>query len=66
MFIIDTSSQPNSLKYVELEKQFYFDTKVGGGKINLPGQLTPAPLNLSIRNIETKKTAEFDLNYVYN
>ena len=22
---------------------FYFDTQVGGGKINWPGQLTPTP-----------------------
>ena len=40
----------------------------GGGagvKINCPGQLIP-PLQLSIRNYGTKKTAAFDLNYVGN
>ena len=41
--IIDTSSHSDSLKLVELAKIFYFDTQVGGGKINWPGQLEPHP-----------------------
>ena len=32
MFIIDTSPHWDGLKYVELEKIFYFDTQVGGGQ----------------------------------
>ena len=31
MSTIDTSSQSDSLKKVELAKKFYFDTQVGGG-----------------------------------
>ena len=65
MFIIDTSSHSDISKKVELAKYFYFDTQVGGGKINWPGQLAP-PLILSMRKNATKKTAEFNLNYVKN
>ena len=55
MFIIDTSSQSDRLKLVELAKQFYFDTQVGGGKINSPEQLTPHPCNKAYRTIWQRK-----------
>ena len=66
MFIMDTSSQLNSLKLVDLAQYFYCDSQVGGGEINWPGQLTHPPLQLSIQNNLTKKAAELELNYVYN
>ena len=67
MFIIDTSSHSDSLKWENLAK-FYFDTQVGGGqdKLKLAWTAYPPPLQLSIQNNTTKKTAEFDLNYVYD
>ena len=49
----------------KLAKSFYFDTKVGGGQDKLAWTAYPPPLQLSKRNKPTKKTAEFDLNYVY-
>ena len=57
MFINDASSHSESLKSVELPKVFYFDTQVGGGKINWPGQLAPPPppLQLSVQNNATTK-----------
>ena len=66
MFIIDTSSHSDSLKWENLEKKIYFDTQVGGGQDELAWTAYPPPLQLSIQNNLTKKTAEFDLNYVYN
>ena len=45
MFIIDTLSHSNSLKLENSATLFYFDTQVGGVKINWPGQLTPHPCN---------------------
>ena len=38
----------------------------GGGQDKLAWTACPPPLQLSIRNNATKKTNEFDLNYVYN
>ena len=35
MFIIDTSSHSDSLKWENLAKKFYFDTQVGGGQDKL-------------------------------
>ena len=35
MFVLDTSSQSNSLKEEELAQLFYFDTQVGGGQDKL-------------------------------
>ena len=66
MFIIDTSSHSDSLKWENLAKKFYFDTQVGGGQDKLAWTAYPPTLQLSIQNNLTKKTAEFDLNYVYN
>ena len=66
MFIIDTSSHSDSLKRENLAKKNYFDTQVGGGQDKLAWTACPPPLQLSIRNNPTKKTAEFDLNFVYN
>ena len=66
MFIIDTSSHSDSLKWENLAKKFYFDTQVGGGQDKLAWKAYPPPLLLSIRNNPTKKTAEFYLNYVLN
>ena len=65
MFIISTSSHSDSLKWENLEKKFYFDTQVGGGQDKLAWTAYPPLLQLSIQNNLTKKTAEFDLNYVY-
>ena len=65
MFIIGTSSHSDSLKWENLAKKFYFDTQVGGGQDKLAWTAYPPPLQLSIQNNLTKKTAEFDLNYVY-
>ena len=39
---------------------------MGGGQDKLAWTAYPPPLQLSIQNNATKKTAEFDLNYVYN
>ena len=64
MFIIDTSSHSDSLKWENLAKIFYFDTQVGGGQDKLAWTAYPPPLQLSIQNNLTKKSAEFDLNYV--
>ena len=36
------------------------------GQDNLAWTACPPPLQLSIRSNAAKKTAEFDLNYVYN
>ena len=66
MFIIDTSSHSDSLKWENLAKKIYFDTQVGGGQDKLAWTAYPPPLQLSIRKNATKKTAEFDLNYVHN
>ena len=66
MFTIDTSSHSDSLKYIEYAQYFNFDTKVGGGQDKLARTAYPTPMQLSIQNNLTKKTAEFDLNYVYN
>ena len=66
MFKNDTSSQSDRLKRVELAQRFYFDTQAGGGQDKLAWTAYPPPLQLSIQNNPTKKTAEFDLNYVYN
>ena len=49
----------------KLAKNFYFDTQVGGGQDKLAWTAYPLPLQLSIQSNLTKKTAEFDLNYVY-
>ena len=50
-----------------LAKEFYFDTRVGGGqdKLAWTAYPPPPPLQLSIQNNLTQKAAEFDLNYVY-
>ena len=66
MIIIDTSSHSDSLKWENLAKKFYFDTQVGGGQDKLAWTAYPPPLQLSIQNNQTRKTADFDLNYVYN
>ena len=66
MFIIDTSSQSNSFKKGELAIKFYFDTQMSGGQDKLAWTAYRLPLQLSIQNNPTKKTAEFDLNYVNN
>ena len=66
MFIIDTSLHSDSFKLENLEEKNYFDTQVGGGQDKLAWTAYPPPLQLSIQNNLTKKTAEFDLNYVYN
>ena len=65
MFIIGTSSHSDSLKWENLAKKFYFDTQVGWGQDKLAWTAYPPPLQLSLQNNLTKKTAEFDLNYVY-
>ena len=65
MFKIGISSHSDSLKWENLAKKFYFDTQVGGGQDKLAWTAYPPPLQLSIQNNLTKKTAEFDLNYVY-
>ena len=65
MFIIDTSSHSDSLKWENLAKKFYFDSQVDGGQDKLAWTAYPPPLQLSIQNNLTKKTTEFDLNYVY-
>ena len=49
-----------------LAKKIYFDTQVGGGQDKLAWTAYPPTLQVSIQNNLTKKTAEFDLNYVYN
>ena len=41
-----------------------FDTQVSGGQDKLAWTAYPPPLQLSIKNNPTKKSAEFDLNYV--
>ena len=64
MFIIDTSSHSDSLKWGNIAKLFYIDTQVGGGQDKLAWTAYPPPLQLSIENNLTKKTAEFELNYV--
>ena len=66
MIIIDTSSHSDSLKWENLAKKFYFDTQVGGGQDKLAWTAYPPTLQLSIQNNQTRKTADFDLNYVYN
>ena len=66
MFTIGTSSHSDSLKWENLAKKFYFDTQVSGGQDKLAWTAYPPPMQLSIQNNPTKKTAEFDLNYVYN
>ena len=66
MFIIDTSSHSDSLEWENLAKNIYFDIQVGGGQDKLAWTAYPPPLQLSIRNNTTKKSAEFDLNYVLN
>ena len=66
MFKIDTSSHSDKLNWENLAKKIYFDTQVGGGQDKLAWTAYPPPLQLSIQNNATKKTAEFDLNYVYN
>ena len=43
-----------------------FDTQVGGGQDKLAWTAYPPPLQLSIQNNATEKTAEYDLNNVYN
>ena len=48
-----------------LAKKFYLDNQVGGGQDKLAWTAYPPPLQLSIQNNLTKKTAEFNLNYVY-
>ena len=45
-----------------LAKKIYIDTQVGGGQDKLAWTAYPPPLQLSIQNNLTKKTAEFDLN----
>ena len=58
---------PNCLQLGQQQMTFfYFDTQVGGGQDKLAWTAYPPPLQLSIQNNPTKKTAEFDLNYVYN
>ena len=49
-----------------LSKKIYFDTQVGGGQDKLAWTACPPPLKLNVQNNPTKKTAGFDLNYVYN
>ena len=44
MFIIDTSSHSDSLKWENLAKNFYFDTQVGGGQDKLAWTAYPPPL----------------------
>ena len=66
MFIIDTSSHLDSLKWKNLAKIFYFDTQVGGGQDKLAWTAYPPPLKLSIQNNAAKKTADYYLNYIYN
>ena len=44
----------------------YLHTQVEGEQDKLPWTACPALMQLSIQNNPTKKTAEFDLNYVYN
>ena len=51
----------------KLSKKVYLDTQVGGGgQDKLAWTAYPPPQQLSIQNNPTKKTAEFDLNYVLN
>ena len=64
--ITDTSSHSDILKWVDLAIWFYFDTQVGVGQDKLPWTVCPHPVQLCIRNNVTKKTSEFDLNYVYD
>ena len=45
MFIIDTSSHSDSLKWENLAKKFYFDTQVGGGQDKLAWTAYPSTLN---------------------
>ena len=42
MFIIDTSSHSDSLKWENLAKKFYFDTQVGGGQDKLAWTAYPS------------------------
>ena len=44
MFIIDTSSQSDSLKWENLAKKIYFDTQAGGGQDKLAWSAYPPPL----------------------
>ena len=44
MFIIDTSSYSDSLKWENLAKKFYFDTQVGAGQDKLAWTAYPPPL----------------------
>ena len=53
-------------KISKLPKVFYFDTQVGGGKINWPGQLAPPPPSAKRTEQCDNKTAKIDSNYVYN
>ena len=50
---------------INLAKKIYFDTQVGGGQYKLAWTAYPPPLQLSIQNNLTKKTAELNLDYVY-
>ena len=65
MFEIDTSSQSDKIKISRISKILLLDTQVGGGQDKLAWTAYPPLLQFSIQNILTKKTAEFDLNYVY-
>ena len=64
MFMIDTSSHSDSLKWENLAIFFYFDTQVGGVQDKLAWTAYHPPLQLNIRNNPTEKTAEFHFNYV--
>ena len=44
MFIIDTSSHSDSLKWENLAKKFYFDTQMGGAQDTLAWTAYPPPL----------------------
>ena len=44
MFIIDTSSHSDSLKWENLAKKIYFDTQVGGAQDKLAWTAYPPPL----------------------
>ena len=61
MFIIDTSSHLDSLKWENVAKYFYFDSQVGGGQDKLAWTAYPPLMQLSIQNNLTKKSAEFDI-----
>ena len=66
MFIIDTSSHSDSLNKKTKQNNFTLIPKWVGGQDKLAWTAYPPTLQLSIQNNLTKKTAEFDLNYVYN